>query len=339
MPRQARLDVPGALHHIMVRGINKSKIFQDNQDKERFIERLGQTIMEGKCTVYAWVLMKNHVHILFKSGRDGISAVMRKLLTWYAVYFNRRHKRTGHLFENRYKSILCDEETYLLALVRYIHLNPIRAKIIGTLEELDRYPWSGHREIVGKTRYAWMDIKTVLSQFGDTRRKAVNEYRRFVQEDIGKGRNPMLTGGGQIRSRGGWSQVLSMRRKGHKEEADERILGNGDFVHEILREAEEKELRQLKLWQSGLNIDEIIAQECRNGKIRAEELKGGSRRRKVSEARAGIARRCSEELGLSGAEIARHLGVNTSSINRAVAKAQVEESRKKMDMHSENQRP
>lgn len=110
MPRQARLDVPGALHHIMVRGINKSAIFDDDQDKARFLERLGKNVTEGKCAIYAWVLMDNHVHLLFKSGKDSVSAVMRKLLTWYAQYYNRRHRRTGHLFENRYKSILCDED-------------------------------------------------------------------------------------------------------------------------------------------------------------------------------------------------------------------------------------
>jgi putative transposase len=115
MPRQARLDVPGALHHIMVRGINKAYIFDDDEYKARFLERIGQNVIEGKCSVYAWVLMDNHVHILFKSGKHGISAVMRKLLTWYSQYYNRRHKRSGHLFENRYKSILCDEDNYLLA--------------------------------------------------------------------------------------------------------------------------------------------------------------------------------------------------------------------------------
>jgi len=322
MPRQARLDIAGALHHIMVRGINKSVIFEGDQDRIRFLERLGQTVIEGKCTVYAWVLMSNHVHILFKSGKSGISDVMRKLLTWYALYFNRLHHRTGHLFENRYKSILCDEENYLLALVRYIHLNPVRAGIIRTLEELDRYAWSGHQAIVGEVKHPWMDTETVLSQFGKTKKKAITEYRRFVQEDIGKGRNTVLTGGGLMRSHGGWSQVLSMKRKGLKEEADERILGNGDFVQEILKEAEEKHLRQLKLRQSGLNIAGIIRQECKKSKISPEELRRGSRRRRVSEARAAIALRSSKEIGLSGAEIARTLGVNTSSINRAIAHAE-----------------
>lgn len=322
MPRQARLDVPGALHHIMVRGINKSSIFKDDHDRTRFLERLGQTVSEGKSTVYAWVLMDNHAHILFKSGRDGISTVMRKLLTWYALYFNRRYRRTGHFFENRYKSILCDEDNYLLALVRYIHLNPLRAGIIKTIKDLDRYLWSGHRAIIGKTDFGWMDTDTLLSQFGDTKRKAIAEYRRFVQEDIGTGRNPALTGGGLIRSQGGWSQVLSVRRKGGKEESDERILGNGDFVHVILKGAEEKELRQLKLLRSGRNIADIMGEECKKGKISLEEVKRGSKRRRASEVRAAIARRSREELGLSGAEIARHLGVNTSSINRAIARAE-----------------
>ncbi len=320
MPRQARLDIPGALHHVMVRGINKSAIFLDDQDKDRFLERLGQTVTEGKCSVYAWVLMDNYVHILFKSGKDGISAVMRKLLTWYALYFNRRHHRTGHLFENRYKSILCDEDNYLLALVRYIHLNPIRARIIQTMEQLDRHPWSGHRAIIGKTDNTWMGVNPVLAQFGGgSKKKARAEYRRFVREGIKQGKIPGLTGGGLIRSQGGWSAVLSMRRKKQKEESDERILGSGDFVHAILKEAEDKQLRQLKMKRSGRTIADIMREECRKGGITIEELRQGNRRRSVCEARLTIARRSREELGLSGAEIARQLGVNTSSINRALA--------------------
>src|SRR4030065_1951743 len=134
MPRQARLDVSGALHHIMIRGVNRGDIFNDKQDKQKFLKRFGANVTEGKCSVYAWTLMSNHIHLLFKSGEKGISSVMRKQLTWYAIHFNRRHRRTGHLFENRYKSILCEEDKYLLALIRYIHLNPIRAGIVKTME-------------------------------------------------------------------------------------------------------------------------------------------------------------------------------------------------------------
>jgi REP element-mobilizing transposase RayT len=306
----------------MVRGINKTVIFKDEQDKTKFLERLGQNVTEGQCRVYAWVLMSNHVHILFKSGKEGISSVMRRLLTWYAQYYNRRHNRTGHLFENRYKSILCEEDNYLLALVRYIHLNPLRAQIVKTIEELDGYHWSGHRAIIGKAEKPWMDTEYVLAQFGSTRRKALHAYRKFMSEEIGQGQIKELTGGGLIRSQGGWAQVLSMRRRGQKEAFDERILGDGEFVNKVLKEAEDRQLRQLKNKRAGRTIQRIMDEECRKGGISLQELIGGSKRRKVSEARSLIALRSRDELGLSSAEIARHVGVNTSSITRAIERAE-----------------
>jgi REP element-mobilizing transposase RayT len=329
MPRQARLDVPGALHHIMVRGNNRAKIFSDDQDRTRFLDRLGKTVEEAQCSVYAWVLMDNHIHLLFRSGEKGISAVMRKVLTWYALYHNRRHQRTGHLFENRYKSILCEEDRYLLALIQYIHLNPVRAGIVKTIEELDRYPWSGHKAVMGRSGYAWMDTDYVLLQFNETKRRARNAYRKFVEEGFQMGRKPEMTGGGLVRSKGGWSQVLSARRRGQQEEYDERILGSGDFVNAILREVEDKQLRQLKLKRAGRTIGTIIAEECKKRKISASELKAGIRRQKVSEARATIAFLGREELGLSAAEMARHLGVNTSSIVRALERVEQQAERGK----------
>ena len=320
MPRQARLDVPGALHHIIVRGINRYAIFKGDQDKVRFLDRLSQNISEGHFFIYAWVLMENHIHLLFRSGTQGISAVMRKLLTWYAQYYNRRHRRTGHLFENRYKSILCDEEAYLIVLVRYIHLNPVRANIITTIKALDHYPWSGHSVIMGNNKQQWMDTDHVLSYFSTKPRAARNAYRRFVEEGMSMGRSDDLTGGGLIRSHGGWSQVIAMRRRGQKEESDERILGDGDFVQAILQEAEERQLRQLKVCRSGGTIAAIIDEECARTKISPQEVTSGSRRSAVSRVRALIAYRSREELGLSAAEIARHLGVATSSITRAIEK-------------------
>lgn len=318
MPRKARLDAPGALHHIMVRGINKSAIFSDDQDRRKFLERLGENVTAAGAVVYAWVLMTNHVHMLFKSGKQGISAVMRKQLTWYAQYYNRRHRRTGHLFENRYKSILCDEDNYLLALIRYIHLNPVRAGIVTTMQELDRYPWSGHSGVMGKKKNDWMAISHVLTQFGTRKNAARRAYRSFVMEGMNQGRLPELTGGGLVRSKGCWSKVESARRKGKPEEYDERILGRGEFVNAVFREIEERTLQQLKLRRTGLTISKIIEQECANNKISLQEVKGGGRRRKVCALRIHIAKRGLDELGLSLAEIARHVGVSTSGIARAV---------------------
>jgi hypothetical protein len=187
-----------------------------------------------------------------------------------------------------------------------------------TLEELDRYPWCGHSAVIGKRECPWMDVDYVLLQFNDTKRKARNAYRRFVGEGIGMGRQPELTGGGLIRSKGGWSQVVSARRSGRKEEYDERILGSGDFVNTALKEAEEKTLLQLKLRRTGRTLTKIIDQECVRADISPKELRGGSRRRSVSMLRVKIAKRGLDELGLSLAEIARHVGVSTSGIARAI---------------------
>jgi hypothetical protein len=264
--------------------------------------------------------MDNHVHLLFRSGPEGISAVMRKLLTWYAQYFNRRHKRIGHLFSNRYKSILCEEDQYLLALVRYIHLNPIRSSMVKTLHGLDGYPWSGHRAIVGMAAHAWMDTAFVLACFGKTKSAAYQAYRRFLQEGLSLAHDPMLTGGGLIRSLGGWSNVLAVRSKGKREEADQRVLGSSTFVQAMLKETELCQRRQLKLRLSGKTIKDIIQEECKEDDVSQLELQSGSRRARVSHIRSLIAYRAVRELGLPAAEIARNLGVNTSSITRAIAK-------------------
>jgi REP element-mobilizing transposase RayT len=306
----------------MVRGINKTDIFMDDQDRVNFLQRLGENITETKSSVYAWVLMSNHVHILFKSGKKGISTVMRKLLTWYAIYFNRRHNRSGHLFENRYKSILCEEDRYLLALIRYIHLNPIRSGIVKDIEGLNNYSGSGHSAVMGKSKCQWMDTEYVLARFGTRGKAAIKAYSRFMEKGLNIKYGSELTGGGLIRSLGGWSQVLSMRRRDQEEEFDERVLGEGDFVQNILREAEEREIRQLKLRLSGKTMTDIIREECKKRQVSIKELQGGSRRNKVSQTRAVIAYRSIEELGMSTAEIARHLGVATSTVTRAIARGE-----------------
>jgi hypothetical protein len=173
---------------------------------------------------------------------------------------------------------------------------------------------------MGNARHDWMDAGYILSQFGGRKKAARNLYRSFVGEGMGIGKVPELTGGGLIRSKGGWSQVVSARRRGQREEADERILGGGDFVNAILQEAEEKARRQLKFRRMGRGLGAIIEKECKKGGISSSELKGGSRRRKVSVVRAGIAKRGVEELGLSMAEIARQVGVTTSRVASAAAR-------------------
>ena len=149
MPRQPRLDAPDTLHHVMVRGIERTTIFRDDVDRADFIARLASLAEAGALTVYAWALLPNHAHLLVRTGTRPLPRSMRSLLTGYAGTFNRRHKRVGHLFQNRYKSIVVEEEVYLLELVRYLHLNPLRATVVPSLRALARYPWTGHSALLG----------------------------------------------------------------------------------------------------------------------------------------------------------------------------------------------
>ena len=138
MPRKSRIDAPGALHHIIVRGIERRRIFKTDADRDNFLSRLGDILTETETACYAWALIPNHFHLLLRTSNVSISTVMKRLLTGYALWFNRKHGRYGHLFQNRYKSILCQEDVYLLELVRYIHLNPLRAKLMPDLKTLEK---------------------------------------------------------------------------------------------------------------------------------------------------------------------------------------------------------
>jgi putative transposase len=127
MPQVPGLDAQGTLRHVIICGIEKGSIVRDDTDRKSFLDRMGLQALGSGTFIYAWSLMTNHAHIFLKSGTDGISTFMRGLLTGYAQYFNCRHRRLGHLFQNRYKSIICEEEAYFEKLVAYIHLNPLRA--------------------------------------------------------------------------------------------------------------------------------------------------------------------------------------------------------------------
>ena len=149
MPRLARLDAPGVIHHVMIRGIERRKIFRNNKDRNDMMDRLTDLLPATNTTCYAWSFLSNHAHFLFRSGETGLSTLMRRLLKGYAVNFNRRYRRHGQLFQNRYKSIICQEEIYLRELVRYIHLNPLRSNVVSNIIGLNRYKYCGHSRAKG----------------------------------------------------------------------------------------------------------------------------------------------------------------------------------------------
>ncbi len=328
MPRQPRLDAPGALHHVMGRGIERTKIFQDDIDRDDFVTRLAALCRAGSLVVYAWALMPNHFHLLVRTGRRPLSQSMKKLLTGYVVNFNRRHQRYGHLFQNRYKSILCDEDPYLLELTRYIHLNPVRGRLVKGLRGLRAYPWTGHAAILGTVDQDWQDTTMVLAYFGRGRRRAAEGYEEFVREGIAQGRRPELVGGGLIRSLGGWSQVLAWRRRGATVTSDARILGSGEFIERAQAEAAQREKETLRLARKRVDLATLAKQIVARQGVKGTELRSGLRTRAVVRARKLFCQVAVKGLGYSGAAVARYLGVTTSAVNRLAVSKEVPEFRR-----------
>jgi putative transposase len=232
------MDAPGALHHIIGRGIERRRIFYDKKDRDDFLYRLGEIVTQSKTRCYAWMLIPNHFHLLVKTGNVPIATVMRRLLSGYAGRFNRRHHRSGHLFQNRYKLILCQENVYLEELVRYIHLNPLRAGIIKIFEELDRYRYCGHSYLMGNSKNDWQETESVLALFGNHVSAARCGYREFVEKGMAKGRRPDLIGGGLHCSARGWQAIQTLRKAGIHQKSDEPILGDSDFVENVLAKAQ-----------------------------------------------------------------------------------------------------
>jgi len=165
MARLFRLDREGALHHVMTRGVEKRAIFLDDADRADFVRRLGKCTHETGMSVLAWALMPNHIHLLTRTGRTPLSRFMQKLLTGYAVRFNAANDRVGPLFQGRYKAVLVQADAYFSRLVRYIHLNPLRAGMVRDIEQLGEYPWSGHAGVLDPSIYPWQSSKEVRDYF------------------------------------------------------------------------------------------------------------------------------------------------------------------------------
>jgi len=322
MPRGPRLDAPGVLHHVMARGISRQAIFRDDADRDDFVSRLAGLSTAGAFQVYAWALLPNHFHLLIRTDQRPLSRAMRSLLTGYAGTFNRRHRRSGHLFQNRYKSIVCEEEPYFLGLIRYLHLNPLRAGIVRDLHELGSYPYSGHSALVGTYTYPWQATQSVLKQFAPTPRRARVAYQTFVAEGVKQGRRAEFQGGGLIRSAGGWTAVQELRRGREGYCSDERVLGSPEFIEQLRAEVDRVRDKTGQANQRTVSLELLIARVCQAEEVRIESVGGGGRKAELCRVREGIAYLWLEWLGRSGRQLAGPLGVQPESIYRAARRGQ-----------------
>lgn len=297
MARKPRLYVPGALYHVMLRGNDGQRIFVDDEDRGKFLALVGEGVGRFDHRVHAYCLMGNHVHLLIQMGQIPLSKGMQNLSFRYTRWVNRRHHRIGHLFQGRFRAILCDGDAYLLELVRYIHLNPIRAGLADAPED---YPWSSHRAYLGIGAVPWLTCEWGLSLFSSNMEVARRRYAAFVLDGMGQGKRADL----------------------YKARASGRILGQDGFIERVLSQAEGKPGRRISL-------DDIVAAACRVFGIREDELHAPGRKLMPSRIR-GVVGLLVQEMGdASLTDVARRFGRDLSSISRnvAVVRRLIEEDR------------
>jgi len=324
MPRKARIDAPGTLHHIIVRGIERKRLFQDNIDNDNFLERVDLVLTETSTPCYAWALMKNHAHFLLKTGMVPIATIMRRLLTGYAQQFNRRHDRHGPLFQNRYKSILCQEDAYLRELVRYIHLNPLRAEIVKDMDALKLYPYCGHGALMGEVPHSFQDTDYILNFFGHNIEPARRSYLLFVRKGMSDGRKPELVGGGLLRSVGGWTSLKKLRSPQTRIKGDERILGGSKFVTDVMKKAKENYDERTHLQVNGPDLDTLAERAAEFFKIDLFDLKRPVKDRYIARARSIVCYLAVRVLMLKNVEVARYLSISPSAVSKAARRGRVE---------------
>jgi hypothetical protein len=247
---------------------------------------------------------------------------MLRVLTGYAVSFNRRHRRHGHLFQNRYKSILCQEDPYLKELVRYIHLNPLRAKIVLEPKDLNSYPFCGHSALMGKYSNDWQDVDYVLQLFGGKLSGARRTYYEFVRKGIAEGRRDDLVGGGLVRSAGGWSAIKSMRDSATRMKGDERILGNSDFVEAVLEKSQESLERRTYFQSKGYDFEWLVQRVAEMFEIETKVVLRKGRYATTVSARSVLCYWAVRELGISTVALSKLLGIAQPTVSQSVRRGE-----------------
>jgi len=285
MPRKPRIHYPGALYHVMLRGNGGDAIFANRADRTRFLLLLQSRIQRYHHRVHAYCLMDNHVHLAVQVAEIPLSKIIQNLAFRYTQYFNRREQRTGHLFQGRYKALLVDEDAYLLELVRYIHLNPLRA---GMVKSLQTYPWSSHKAYLGLETTPWLTTDYVLGQLAEDRDKATTRYQRFIQDGMREGH----------------------RAEFHRGNHEGRLLGSDDFIEKALARAGEASF-------SETTIDGIIDTVCAAFDLHPSDLAGPGRRQPMARARAIAAWLTWRAPGLQLTQLAERLGRDLTTLSQA----------------------
>ena len=315
MPRKARIDAPGALHYVLLKGIEGKEVFQDDADRDNFLDRLARLLRETSSSCYAWAFLPNRVHLLLKTGQSPISSLLHRLLTGYVVTYNKRHRLRGPVFHSRYRAILCQETPYLLELVRYIHLNPLHFGVVRSFSELGRYRYAGHSFILGKRKNGWQDLDHVLRQFGSSKVKSLERYNEYLKKGLEESRKVH----GQVWSGTNLSEVRKLRKDRSQAGRDERILGDSRFVEQALLNEEKQVLGKRQLRTARPHDLEELAQKASSlFGVKSEEIHLPRKSPVPVKARSLFCFWAVTGLGVSTTSLAKRLGMSQPAVSIAV---------------------
>jgi REP element-mobilizing transposase RayT len=291
MARKRRIEIEGGLYHVITRGNNRQIIFRSERDYRKMLELLERQKGRIPFFLHAYCLMPNHVHLLIERREESISRIMQRLLTRYAQYYNRTYRKVGHVLQGRYKAILCDSDQYLAELVRYIHLNPVRARLVQRPED---WAWSGHRAYIGIDHSRLADVDPLLRRFGAKKNQARERYAEFV---------------------------LAGRKLGHRAELYQcnggRILGGEEFVDATIHRIGERghPRRKSRRKPEKLDVRELVNAGTKATGIRKKRLCGRIRSEAIVLAKEAVIF-VGRERGLTNAEMARAMGLDASVVSR-----------------------
>jgi putative transposase len=288
MPRKPRVEYSGAFYHVITRGNQRQNLFHDDKDREFYLDRLEQYRKRYGFTIYAYVLMSNHVHLLIETGKTPLSKIMQGLQFSYTRYFNRRYRKIGHLFQGRYRAIICDREEYLLELVRYIHLNPARMKRPSAVGE---HRWSSHRAYLGAASIVEVDTESVLERFSRRVRRAREGYLRFIKEGEGQGHDERY-----------YATV------------DQRFLGDDRFVKEIGKKVGED--REVEPKMRRVKFSALLNVIAEQHGAEAKTLVQAGRQRQWVKTRSMLVYMAREFGGMTVKELGKRLNRDPSIISR-----------------------
>lgn len=321
MARKARIIVPGAFHHVMARGIEGRDLFKDEEDRRQFIKLLKEGLVQGGHRLYAWALLSNHYHLLIRVSDQSFSEMMRRLNSRYAHYYSRKYQRRGYLFQDRYKSIVTQDQKYVEEIIRYIHLNPIRSGLCKDLKELKSYPWSGHRAIMGSV--AVEDRKTireVLRRFGKNDEDARGAYVRFLEEGLSQKED-----GGSI--------VDTLRKNNlgaeDMQSSGSWVIGDQEFVKTVLTQDKQRKLRLARYSAEQVTLDDVAKKVGTALGVSIEQLRSRSRGGMASDARKIFSYVSRKVYEFPIKEIGRYLGICGPPVSMSIPEGEELAKRRK----------